>query len=114
MRGWMFSGLLTPKLYYRVCCFVLFYLAASASFQGFYNDCHFHESGVSGAWGEIGFERMVDGSAPQPFVYRRMLPNAGNWIDKVTPQALKTRLYEFQASDPDAFISSISYSPTAR
>jgi hypothetical protein len=92
---------------------VLFFLAASASFNGFYEDCHFHEVGVPAGWVADGFEQMVDGTAERPYVYRQLLPTAANWVDKVVPQTMKTRLYNYQGKSPDAYISSMSYSPTA-
>jgi len=108
------SNKILTRLYNRVCCFVLFLVAASASFNGFYDECHFHEVGVAGDWEVDGFERMVDGTANRPYVYRQLLPTTANWIEKVVPQTIKTRLYNRQGSRPHAYINSMSYSPTVK
>lgn len=103
----------SSKLYYRVCRFLLFFLAASASFNGFYEQCHFHEVGVPTGWNVDGFEEMVDGTAYRPYIYRQLLPTAANWMDKVVPETIKTRLYNYQGKYPEAYINSISDSPAA-
>ncbi len=110
----MFNRTLTSRLYHRVCCLVLFFMAAAASFNGFYVACHFHEVGVVSGWAPDSFERMVDGTADRPYVYRQMLPTVSNWIDRAIPQSIKTRLYDHQGSVPNAYFSVMSYSPTAR
>ena len=110
----MFNRTLTSRLYHRVCCLVLFFMAAAASFNGFYVACHFHEVGVVSGWAPDSFERMVDGTADRPYVYRQMLPTLSNWIDRAVPQSIKTRLYDHQGSGPNAYFNAMSYSPTAR
>lgn len=86
----------SSMLYNRVCRFVLFFVAASASFNGFYGKWHFREINPSTAYNANNkFERMVDGTATRPYVYRQLLPSFANWMDKVTSVSLKTRLYNF-------------------
>ena len=51
------------RLYFRVCCFVLYFVAAAASFNGFYDKWHFGEWDLSGETIVFHFEMMVDGTA---------------------------------------------------
>ena len=103
------------KLYQRLCCFVLFFLAASASFSAFYDECHFRELGVAGGWDPISFARMVDGTADRPYVYRQLLPTVANWADRMVPQSVKNRLYDrYFSSETPLRLNAMSDSPTAR
>jgi hypothetical protein len=76
------------SLYYHVCCFVLFAVAASISFNGYYQKYHFGEYGAHPNL-RFGFQQMVDGTAYRPFVYRQLLPDVANWVDAITPQSAK-------------------------
>jgi hypothetical protein len=80
------------RLYYRLCCFVLFFLAASSSFNGYYQKWHFGEAGVSGEDERFSFEAMVDGTANRPWVYRQFLPACVNWLEWAAPAPVKTWL----------------------
>ncbi len=86
------------KLYYGSCCFVLFFVAAAASFNGYYDKWRFREAGTSASMQEASFDAMVDGTAARPFVYRQLLPMLANWIDRRVPEQTKDRL--FAARDP--------------
>lgn len=101
-------------MYYRVCCFVLFSLAASASFNGYYTLSHLAEQGVEGFNVRATFESMLDGTAYRPYVYRRLLPDIANRLDSLVPRTVKDKLYNRQRTDSNAVISAISTSPTAR
>jgi hypothetical protein len=74
-----------------VCCFVLYFLAAAASYNGFYQRWHFHEAGVAGAWSEkeLGLDKALDSTAPRPYVYRQLLPAIANGVDAILPPAMK-------------------------
>jgi hypothetical protein len=79
------------KLYRGACCFVLFFVAASASFNGYYDKWHFREPGVyAGANPTLGSRTnysladMLDGTAARPFVYRQLTPAIANWLDSAT------------------------------
>ena len=109
----MLDKAFTSRLYYKVCCFVLFALAASASFSGFYQQTRFSEAGVPGAWYQAAFQAMVDGTAYRPYIYRQMVPTVANWLDRVVPPSIKTRLYDRQGTYPNAYINAIADSPTA-
>ena len=64
-----------------------FWMVAAAGFSGFL-----------GKWGlrdgatRFSIERMLDGNAHRPFVYRQMLPIAANAADRLLPDSLKHRL----------------------
>jgi hypothetical protein len=89
------------------------FVAASASFSGYYQKWHFAEADVAGddSWASI--EVMLDGTAHRPSVYRRLLPATANWLDRVVPEKAKTSLEKWQASDDNPLIYAISASPTA-
>jgi hypothetical protein len=88
------SKLQRSRLYNGICCAVLFVVAAAASFNGFYNKYHFREFGIY-RFPQSAFDRMVDGTADRPFIYRQMLPQMANFIDERTPDSVKDRLYSF-------------------
>jgi hypothetical protein len=101
----MKQGDFSAKLYRRVCCFVLFFVAASASFNGYYDKWHLREPGVLlGADasnvpdGKFGFADIVDGTATRPFVYRQLLPAIADWMDKSIPKTTKDRLYNLNTN----------------
>jgi hypothetical protein len=100
-------------LYFRACCFVLFFVAASASFSGYYQKWHFAEANVSGDDNWAGIEQMLDGTAHRPSIYRQLLPASANWIDHIVPQKTKTSLYGWQVREDDKLLAAISVSPTA-
>ena len=102
-----------PTLFRRLCCLSLFFVASSASFSGFYQKWHFKEASVSGYLAENTFEGMVDGTAYRPFVYRRLLPDTANFIDRMTPQSIRNWLYVHQRQGAYFHIFAISNSPTA-
>jgi hypothetical protein len=94
--------------YDHVCCFVLFFMAASASFNGFYSKFHFYDYGAQ-TIPPLGLAAMVDGTGFRPFVYRQMLPTAADWLDSATPASVKGWLYNFQLGNqrfPDAIFDS--------
>jgi hypothetical protein len=102
----------SARLFYRACCCVLYFVAASVSFNGYYDKWHFGEDGVSGEDDRFQFEMMMDGTAFRPYVFRQMLPSIANWSDRAVPQSFKTWLYNYQAG-PQARIEPIFESPTA-
>ena len=105
----------SSRLYYGTCLFVLFFVASSTSFNGFYQKWHFCEIGVSGQYYRATFESMVDGTAWRPYVYRQMLPSFANWLDRNVPRTIEEWLYTRQGSGHTGYsISAIADSPTAR
>ncbi|HEY2471888.1 MAG TPA: hypothetical protein VGI45_29150 [Terracidiphilus sp.] len=75
----------SSQLFYRVCLFVLFVLASAASFSSFYEKWHFREAGGRGDDPIAGFDRMIDGTANRPYVYRQLLPDIANWLTRGLP-----------------------------
>lgn len=109
----MTPATLFTRLYSRVCCFVLFLVAASASFCGYYQKWHFGEADVPGDDIRASFEGMIDGTAYRPYVYRQLVPDLANWLDRTVPQSAKSWLYSHQGSGAEAYIYAISSSQTA-
>lgn len=106
-------SVLSPRLYYRICCLVLFLLASAASFNEFYQRTHFDEAHSRGAWHEATFEGMVDGTAYRPYVYRQLLPDFANWLDRTTPDSIKTYLYHRQMNPSAEYLSALTTSTVA-
>jgi len=104
---------LASRLYFKVCCCVLYFVAASASFNGSYDKWHFGEDGLSGQDPRFHFEMMVEGTAYRPYVYRQLLPAAVNWIDRVAPPSFKTWIYTHQALGTETQQKPFFDSPTA-
>ena len=100
------------KLYFRLCYFVLFFAAAAASFSGYYQKWHFAEADVPGddSWASI--DAMLDGTAHRPSVYRRLLPDTANWMDREAPQKFHEWL-ERTTGGEGQFLYAISDSETA-
>lgn len=69
----------------RFLLFCLFWIVAAASFSGF-----------AGKWGlrdgepRFGAEMIINATADKPFVYRRLLPLAAEFLDHCTPIKLKS------------------------
>lgn len=93
--------LFSSKLYNRACCLVLFFVAASASFHGYYDKWHFIDGDLDPSTkGKNNFEAMVDGTARRPFVYRQLLPMLANWVDRRMPEATKDTLFTMHDGKP--------------
>jgi hypothetical protein len=76
----MARPILTSKLYFRLIVSLALFLAAAASFEGFYSKYHLLEAGTVNPELKQTFEAEVDGTAPRPFVYRQLLPMTANWL----------------------------------
>ena len=84
----------SSKIYYKLCCFVVFFLAAAASFNGYYDKYRLLDIDEFGNLkGRIAFERFVDGTANRPFIFRQLLPATADWIDAHVSTATKDRLF---------------------
>jgi len=109
----MASKTLADHLFHKACCFVLYFVAASVSFNGYYDKWHFGEDGVSGEDDRFQFEMMMDGTAFRPYIFRQMLPSAANFANRAVPKSLETWLYNSQAPGSGSRIEPIFDSPTA-
>ena len=107
MRDW------PPKLYYRICCLALFFIAASASFHGYFVKWHFREAGTSEYMASNTFDVTVSGTAQKPVVYRQLLPAIANWVDSRVPERIKTRLLISPVNAGPTFLSRLIDSPLA-
>jgi hypothetical protein len=92
----MFQKAFSSGLYFKACCFALYFIVASASFNGYYHKWHFSEDDVTGEDARFHFDMMVDGTAYRPYVYRQLLPACANGIDRVVPESFKSWLYNHQ------------------
>jgi len=97
-----------------MCC-LLFFVAAAASFQGFYIKWHFREGGLAYRAGQayaygplqmselrFGLADMLDGTAARPYVYRQMIPWLANWLDRTTPQSTRNFLNQITGNQVSA------------
>src|SRR5206468_896798 len=46
---------------------------------------HFREQGLRGTDLIAEFDRMIDGTANRPYVYRQLLPATANWLVRTLP-----------------------------
>jgi hypothetical protein len=97
-QGRLRASLASSRLYYIAFEAVIFFVAASASFFGYYQKVHFLDDGLGGEYGGT-FQTMMDGTANRPWVYRQMLPMIGNWVDSHVPDSTQDRLYNLKATD---------------
>jgi hypothetical protein len=122
MKTAMTTEALASNIYRYVCCFVLFFAAASASFNGFYEKWHFREysplpveaSPTVPEFPHIEIQMILDGTAAKPYVYRQLVPTLANWIDRITPNSLKTRLYTVRCDYEHTLPLVLFDSPIAR
>ena len=85
--------------YYAVCRLLLFFVAASASFNGYYDKWHFREPGVHGHSLAASFDRIVDGTADRPFIFRQLIPTLSNEIDQRVPSGIKDRVFNARTGE---------------
>jgi len=109
----MFTETFRTKLYAHVCCFVLFFVVAAASFSGFYAKWHFNEADVPGDNSAASFESTVEGTAQRPVIYRQLIPSVDNFADRLAPRATKEWFYNHRGDGEDAALYAMSASPTA-
>src|ERR1700758_4947116 len=70
--------LLSTRLFHGMCLTVLLIVASAASFSAFYEKWHFREQGARGTDLIAEFDRMIDGTANRPYIYRQLLPDVAN------------------------------------
>ena len=107
----MISRWLPPSLYYRIGCLVLFFIAAAASFNGFYDKWQFREVGSTNYSQSASLDAVLDGTAARPYVYRQLLPVLANWIDSKVPEHAKDRLFALISHPVHAFVGGFASSP---
>ena len=72
-------------IFHRMCLVVLLILVSASAFSAFYEKWHFREQGARGTYIGVEFDRMIDGTALRPYVYRRFLPDVANWAAGALP-----------------------------
>ena len=82
-----------------MCLAVLLIVAAAASFSAFYEKWHFREQGARGTDLIAEFDRMIDGSANRPYIYRQLLPDLANSLTRVLPVDAITRRVPARAKE---------------
>ncbi|WP_028209544.1 hypothetical protein [Paraburkholderia mimosarum] len=75
---------------------VVYFLVASASFNGFFLKWHLRDGIEVPA---LSLPKMLDGTAARPYVYRRLLPYVANGVDRVLPAGVKQRIDAFLLDD---------------
>lgn len=88
----------SSRLYYIAFEALVFFVAASASFFGYFQKAHFLDHGLGGDYGGT-FQTMMDGTANRPWVYRQMLPMIGNWVNCRISDSTQDWLYNLKATD---------------
>lgn len=63
---------------------LVYVIVAAASFHGYFSKWGFMDSYASAS-----LARILDGTAERPYVYRQLIPQMANAIDKVTPNSIK-------------------------
>lgn len=101
-------GTSTPALR-RVLTAIVLFLAAAASFNGFYSKIAFREGDAA-----RGFQAIVDGSASRPYIYRQLVPSIANLVDRTVPDSVRQRLASLRSDDGRGFYASLFSSPIAQ
>lgn len=76
-------------------CFIVLLMAAAASFNGFYDKWGFRDE-----MHRFPAERMLDGTAARPFVYRQLNAWITNAIADATPASLEVKLQKIATIKP--------------
>lgn len=95
------------KLYFRICLLALFFLAAAASFNGYYDKWQFCEAHSNKFMPKLSLDAMLDGTASRPYVYRQLLPAIANGIDSLVPE--RTKDLQFHEFAPQAQLFDAGY-----
>jgi hypothetical protein len=77
--------LIVKKVVPRILLVFVFFLVAAASFNGYFTKWTFRDGEPN-----FGIEKMLDATARRPYVYRQLLPQTANVIDRHTPQSIKS------------------------
>jgi len=89
----------STQLFHGMCLAVLLIVASAASFSAFYEKWHFREQGARGTDLIAEFDRMIDGSANRPYIYRQLLPDLANSLTRVLPVDAITRRVPARAKE---------------
>ncbi len=93
----------------RILTATILFLAAAASFNGYYSKIGFREDDAV-----RGFPTIVDGSAARPYVYRQLVPSIANLADRYVPERVRQKLASLRGDDGRGFYSSLFSTPIAQ
>ncbi|QBQ98325.1 hypothetical protein [Paraburkholderia pallida] len=82
----MLNRLLSHIASRQILLVFVYFLVASASFNGFFLKWHLRDG-----MPEASLPKMLDGTADRPYVYRRLLPSVANGIEHLLPSSVKQR-----------------------
>ena len=82
-----------------MCLLVLLVVASASSFSAFYQKWHFREQGARGTDLVAEFDRMIEGTANRPYIYRQLLPDLANGLARALPVDAITRRVPQRAKD---------------
>jgi len=109
------SSLISDRIFFKLCRYVLFFVIAAASVHGFFSQYHFTDINEDGSiHGKNNFASILEGTADRPYVYRQLLPMTANWLDSHTPAKLKDRLYNQKDNQGKFYRERLFDSPLAR
>ena len=89
----------SPQIFHRVCLLVLLVVVSASSFSAFYQKWHFREQGARGTDLIAEFDRMIDGTAHRPYIYRQLLPDFANGLARALPVDAIARRVPQRAKD---------------
>jgi hypothetical protein len=75
----------SSRLFHLMCLSVLLIVVSASSFSAFYQKWHFREQGARGTDLIAEFDRMIDGTAYRPYIYRQLLPDVANALTRALP-----------------------------
>jgi hypothetical protein len=104
----------SDRLYHCAIALFILFVTSAAAFNGFYDKWHFRESSTGQFDYQASFEKMVDGTADRPYVYRQLLPTLANWIDASTPASIKARILTPQGYRLNFVLNQVIRSPLAQ
>lgn len=74
--------------------FVIIWVAAAATHQGFYSKWNLRDSA-----NRFGIHKIIDGTAHKPFVYRQLVPEIARKFEQFTPEKVQTQIETFVRSN---------------
>lgn len=89
----------STRLFHSMCLAVLLVVVSASSFSAFYQKWHFREQGARGTDLIAEFDRMIDGTAHRPYIYRQMLPDVANGLARALPEDAIARRVPQRAKD---------------
>ncbi|SAL21757.1 hypothetical protein AWB67_00767 [Caballeronia terrestris] len=73
---------------------VVYFLVASAAFNGFFTKWQFRDN-----WPRFSLPAMLEGTAERPFVYRQLFPAIVNGAERVLPERVKNHVNTLLSDD---------------